>query len=112
MSTTVRSYRRYLLLKVQYHTLLCDLELASAFLAKHDATDGTAFPDSVPFQVKLVAAHYTSVEDVFGSDVDELIENTSLTFSEAEAVVHAITHRAGAPSCVPLLNASATGQTA
>lgn len=112
MSNAVRSYRRYLLLKIQFYTLMCDNDLASANLAKHDATDGTEFSDAVPFQTELIAAGYTATEDVFGADANELVEQAGLTFDQAKAVLAIITARAGAPSCAPGLVAGAAGQAA
>lgn len=129
MTTSVRTYRRYLLLKVQYHTLLDEPELASANLAKHNATTGTPFPDNVPFQAALRAANYTAVEDVLGADAEELIEQTGLTFEQSKAVLVSISHRlssaptmvcgvtsaslhAATPSSQPTLNAAATGHAA
>lgn len=115
--TDVRSARRYFLLKSQYHLEFCDPSdrgLADAFLRKHDALSGTPLPATVPFQTALAAAHYTTVEDLFGADVGELMEWASLTYPQAQAVLFQINPRCAPadPSSKPTLVANATGQTA
>lgn len=105
MSNAIHSYRRYLLLKFQYHELVLDRELAAGFLSKHDATVGTDLPLSVPHRDLLREAHYTAIEDVFGADPEELVEQVGLTFDQAKAVIEAVTH---IPFCEPSLVVGAT----
>jgi hypothetical protein len=85
----VRSLRRYYLLKARWYEDLAETEILSeGFWAKQNAVPGRELGDIITAVAKLRAAHYTTIEDVVGADIGELVEFAGLTGSEARTVLH------------------------
>lgn len=82
--------RRYYLLKMRAARSTLDRALASTWQAKHDAEPGTPLVISTPGYSRLVAAGYTSVEDLDGATVAELVRETGVSRREAEAALAAL----------------------
>jgi hypothetical protein len=86
---TVKSYRRYCLLKRRYNLLYGDEGLAAVWRAKQEAVPSTALPPTFPALTKLTAAGYTTKADLDGADQDELV-GVGLTITEATAALAAL----------------------
>jgi hypothetical protein len=86
----VRNPRRYCLLKSRALDANDMRELAAAFRGKQDAITGTPLPGGVPHQAALAAARYTTVEDLDGADVDELVDQ-GFPRAHALAVIRSLT---------------------
>jgi hypothetical protein len=84
----VNSVRRYYLLKRLFARQMCLEE--DAWAAKQAATPGTGLPADFPARAALVAAGYTTREDVDGAEVRELRRFAKLSTAEAEAVIAAV----------------------
>lgn len=88
-SQQVRSYRRYCLLERLAANTREDFSIASVFRAKQEATPGTALPADFPSLALLATAGYSTVEDINGADLEELL-CAGLTIKRAEAVLTAL----------------------
>ena len=88
-SQQVRSVRRYYLLERLAACEREDFAIASVFRAKQEAEAATALPVDFPSRAALVAAGYTTVEDIHGADLQEL-QCADLTTKQAETVLTAI----------------------
>ncbi len=86
--STVSSSRRYYLLKRLAARSNSDRALDAAWHGMQKGVPGTALPLNFPARAELVAAGYSAIEDVFGADVDELLD-AGLTRSEATAAIAA-----------------------
>lgn len=92
MTTAIIHPRRYFLRKYQKRVRDdTELGIASLYLAKQGLLEGQTYPDYIPYQEKLAAAHYTTLDDIVGADADELVEEAGLTRKEANAVIEIIT---------------------
>jgi hypothetical protein len=89
VSTSVKTPRRHALLKSQGHRLQQNEELAATWKAKQQAIPGTALPASFPLQARLAVAGYSTVEDLDGTDEDELVR-AGLTQREAQTTMAAL----------------------
>jgi hypothetical protein len=89
MVATIKSRRRYCLLKRRYHLQSGDEALAAVWRAKQALVDATALPATFPALSKLTAAGYTTKEDLDGADDSELVE-AGLNLSEARAAIAAL----------------------
>lgn len=87
---TVTSVRRHRLLKSFDFADRGEDGMAATWRAKQEATAGTELPASFPSRAVLVAARYSTLEDVTGADVDELLKRTPLKRRQAEAVIAAL----------------------
>lgn len=84
------AYRR-MLLSLVHTTRYEGLPAASAvYLGRHLAEPGTPLPVDFPSRDRLVAAHYTAIEDLQGADEDELIAVVGLTQYQARIVLGAL----------------------
>jgi hypothetical protein len=81
--------RRFYLMKRQAANLRTDYEIASVWQGKQEAEPGTALLASFPSYTALVAAGYTTKEDLEGADVIELYNYVGLSQRDAEAVLAA-----------------------
>lgn len=87
---SVRRARRYYLLK-RLSATREDSGLASAWRGLQEREPGTSLPASFPGRESLVAAGYTTIEDVDGADVSELLSNVpGLGRRDAEAALAAV----------------------
>ncbi len=68
------SPRRYYLRKWRELEESCEHELALLFRAKQLGESSTPFPAGFPGAETLNGAGYLAFEDVFGAEIDELIE--------------------------------------
>lgn len=84
----VNSTRRYYLLKRLYARRACLEE--DAWIGKQQALPGVVLPADFPSLAALVAAGYSTREDLDGAAVAELEEFAKLTTREAEAVIAAL----------------------
>jgi hypothetical protein len=71
MGARVTSPRRFYLLKRLVAVAACS-SLASTWRAKQEAEPGTALPTTFPHRDRLVAAGYSTKEDLDGADATEL----------------------------------------
>jgi hypothetical protein len=74
--------RRYYLLKA-YASRLAKDGLEQVWRAKQEALPGTPLATETPSRARLVAAGYTTIEDLTGADVAELQRNAGLSHREA-----------------------------
>lgn len=66
-----------------------DYDLAGVWRWKQERQPGTALPDTFPLLTELDAAGYTTVEDLDGADVAELVR-ASFTSSQAKRILAAL----------------------
>lgn len=85
-SQQVISVRRYYLLERLAAFRRDDFAIASVFRAKQEAESATALPADFPSRVLLVAAGYSTVEDINGADLEELL-CAQLSTKQAETVL-------------------------
>lgn len=83
------SARRYYLGK-RRQTFERSEDITTQWHAKQDAEPGVALPSAFPFRVQLVAAFYSTVEDLDGANSTELRNFAGLTLREADAVFVAL----------------------
>jgi hypothetical protein len=88
VTTGILSPRRYYLLKRQVADRRGEQALASTWRAKQEATPGTALAANYPARAALVAAGYSTVEDLAGADVAEL-RSAGLSTADAAAALAA-----------------------
>lgn len=82
--------RRYYLLKAQFYAQTTEgMGMACAYLGKQAAVAGTPLPPDTPALSALAAAHYTTIEDMTGATVDELV-GQGLTRQQATAALQAL----------------------
>lgn len=86
---SVKTPRRFYLLKRQEAAALCDKGLELVWHGKQLAEPGTALPASFPFIAELEAAGYVAVEDLDGADACE-VESIGLTAPETDLVMAAL----------------------
>lgn len=86
---SIGSARRYYLGKRLGAARGGDPALGGAWRALQEAEPGTSLSGSFPARSKLVAAGYSTVEDIDGADVSEL-QAAGLTRAEATAALAAI----------------------
>ncbi len=85
------SHRRYCLLKAYAAIRDGDgPDLGLTWFGKQAAASGTALADDFPSRAALVAAHYSTEEDLDGATVDELVTNASLSRKQATAALAAL----------------------
>jgi hypothetical protein len=89
-SQQVKSVRRYYLLERLAADARYDYSIGSVFRAKQEAEAATALPSDFPSLSILVAAGYSTIQDVDGADVEEL-QCAGLTTKQAEAALTALT---------------------
>lgn len=82
--------RRYYLLKSHAAAEREDTALERAWWAKQDGTAGTALVATFPSRAALVAARYTTTEDLDGAEADELIDHAGLNRAQANLVLAAL----------------------
>lgn len=86
----VNNQRRYYLLRANYYGPFFEEGIwQQVWWGKQDLVAGAALSATVPFQVELAAAHYTTVEDLTGADRSELM-TAGLTFLQATAVLESL----------------------
>jgi hypothetical protein len=85
-SQQVRSVRRYYLLERLAACARDDFAIASVFRAKQEAEPATPLPADFPSRAVLVAAGYSTVEDINGADLEEL-QCARLTTKQAVTVL-------------------------
>lgn len=84
----ITSLRRYFLLK-RLEAARLQSELASTWRAKQEAEPGTALPSTFVLRDRLVAAGYSTKEDLNGADVEEL-RLAGFTSRESQAILDAV----------------------
>lgn len=89
MTTEVKSVRRYYLLKRLFCKRAED-DNERVWQALQDEAAGDALPSTFPSREALVAAGYSTRQDLDGADEDELIEQVGLGRNEAKAVLAAL----------------------
>ncbi len=97
-SPAVNTHRRYELLKARRMRDWLYPMLKGAFYTKQNEAWGVSFPDTFPDLVRLRAARYFLIEDLWGADIDEVVVETSLALApkpgltrrEAAAVLNAL----------------------
>lgn len=83
MSGTVNSVRRYYLLKAFSARDREERTIEGVWRAKQAEIAGTSLAADFPARAKLVAAGYSTVEDLRGATADELRKRASLSRREA-----------------------------
>lgn len=83
-----KSPRRYYLLK-RIAAKAEDDGLEGVWRHKQEQESGTALPANFPLRATLVAAGYSTEEDLDGADAAELTKNTGLSTHQANAVLTA-----------------------
>jgi len=86
----IYSHRRYCLLKRFAAKDNGDEALVCVWRGKQEAVSATALASDFPYRAKLIAAGYSSVEDLTGADAIELRKRASLGRREADTVIAAI----------------------
>lgn len=86
---SVKSVRRYYLLKARTAWALGDQALAAVWQGKQEAVASTALPDDFPSRAELVAAGYSTSADLDGANIEEL-RSIGLGVRQAEAVFAAL----------------------
>jgi hypothetical protein len=86
--STIVSTRRYYLLKAQAADR--DGGFATTWWGKQEAESGTSLPDTFPSRAALIAAHYSTIEDLTGAGTQELVTEAHLTIRQADAVIAAV----------------------
>lgn len=81
--------RRYYLLKAIADERDYDGELSPVWRAKQAEIAGTALPVDFPHREQLAAAGYSAIEDLAGTDADEL-STSGLNRSQAAGVLRAL----------------------
>lgn len=66
-----------------------DLAISGLWQSRQEEQPGVALPTDFPFRADLVAAGYTTAEDLEGADADELVEWACVDNSAAKAIVAA-----------------------
>jgi len=87
--SAVSSPRRYYLLKRLEARRSQNQPLDGVWRSKQESQPGTALPTTFPFRSQLVAAGYSTAEDLDGATADELVDHVSLSSRDAAAVVAA-----------------------
>lgn len=90
MSATVTSPRRYFMLKARANDAIGQPIVAAVFRAKALEIVSIALPITYPMRTELIAAHYSTLDDLDGADVAELKAYVGLSTSQATAVIAAI----------------------
>lgn len=85
------SYRRFLVSAIKTTRFEGMPGVSAVLIHMHDAQPGTPLPSTFPARAKLVAAHYTCLEDLAGADLDELVYGAGLSSYEASIVLGALT---------------------
>jgi hypothetical protein len=86
--STLLSPRRYYLAKRHAAADAEDTALEAVWQAKQEAESGTALADDFPYLTRLIAAGYSTEEDLAGADATEL-EAQGFASREAAAIVAA-----------------------
>ena len=81
--------RRFYLMKRTAATERTDYAIAAVWQGKQEAEAGSALPEAFPSYAALVAAGYTTKEDLEGADACELVSHACLSQQDAEAVLAA-----------------------
>jgi hypothetical protein len=81
--------RRFYLKKRHMAKLAGEHALSAIWHARQEEQPGTALPAAFPFRAELVAAGYTTSEDLEGADADELVEWACVDNSAAKAIIAA-----------------------
>ena len=82
--------RRYCLLKRKYYEQLSLWGLSGAWRAKQEQTEGEALPAGFPARLSLLSAGYSTLDDLDGATVSELLDYALLTHAQAQAVIAAL----------------------
>lgn len=85
----LKSYRRYCLMKRFVASRAGETANAQLWQNKQEEQPGTALPDTFPYRSDLVAAGYTTKEDIIGADDVELNDVAGLTLRAAASVIAA-----------------------
>jgi hypothetical protein len=81
--------RRYYLLTSFARYDEGDSGLGAVWQAKQEALAGTALAADFPSRTTLIAKRYSTLDDLNGADVAELVKRVGLTAKQARAVVAA-----------------------
>jgi len=87
---SINTARRYFLRKSQELDRQWLPSLAGAYRAKQVATPGTPLPAAFPLRQKLAAARYTTIEDLRGATLNELMVFVPVNRRDAQMVLDAI----------------------
>lgn len=93
----IRTYRRYLRLKLEAAAMRMDYGLVGAWAAKLEANPGTPLAEDFPGRQKLAEAGYTALEDLDGATADELAAVKGLGASVVGQVLEAVATLTGHP---------------
>ena len=86
----VKTARRYFLLQAQAEERQADPDFGGVWRSKQQQVEGTALPSTFPHRARLVAAGYSTVEDLDGAEAPELVRQVRLSLREAQAVLLAL----------------------
>lgn len=89
MASEINNTRRFYLLKRIASKAEAD-PLEGAWRYKQEQVSGTALPASFPYRATLVAAGYSTSQDLDGADAAELTKNAGLASRQANAVLAAL----------------------
>jgi hypothetical protein len=87
--TSINTVRRFYLLKRLAAYSQGDKGLAGVWRQKQEAESGTALAADFPSRALLVAAGYSTTEDLDGADTDELVA-AGLPYNDAAAAIAAL----------------------
>lgn len=87
--TSINTARRFYLLKRRAARSLGDKGLEGVWRQKQEAESGTALAATFPARAALVAAGYSTTEDLDGADTDELVA-AGIPYHSAAAVIAAL----------------------
>lgn len=83
----VVSARRYYLLKAQFYAQSTEgMGMACTYWGKQQEVAGTPLPAATPALSALATAHYTTIEDMTGATLEELVRQ-GLTRQQASAAL-------------------------
>lgn len=88
-TTSINTLRRFYLLKRLRARAIGDKGLEGVWRHKQETQAGTELAAAFPARAALVAAGYSTEEDLDGADVDELV-SAGLTYHDATAALAAL----------------------
>lgn len=88
-ATSINTLRRFYLLKRRKARAYGDKGLEGVWRQKQEAQAGTSLDAAFPARAALVAAGYSTEEDLDGADIDELVE-AGIPYHDASAAIAAL----------------------
>lgn len=92
MTTTprIKTHRRYCLLKRLRAKRNQETALEAVWQGKQEAAPGDSLPTDFPLLSYLIAAGYSTTQDLDGADADELADAGGFTARESQAIFAAL----------------------